>query len=398
MHRANHPTTHHYIEDVFSVDPVAACAGRPVGLAWFSPDCKHHSKAKGGRPRDANIRGLATVAVDWAKAVRPRVIALENVEEFRDWGPLDDEGNPIKERKGETFREFVADLEALGYNVEHRLLRASDYGTPTYRRRLILLATLAKPAWPKPTHGPGLLPFRTAGECMDWTIPIPSIFGRPRELADKTHARIAHGLRKFVIECRAPYVVPMHGGLAVPYLIHRSNGERVGQAPRTYDINRPLGTIVAQGQKHALVVAWLAKHYGNRPTGGWPGGSSLHDPIGTVTARDHHSLVAAYLVRYNGQSGPQPLDVPIGTLDTRDRYGLVSITIDGQSYSVSDIGMRGLVSRELFRCNGFPEDYEIAPIGPNGKPLSATAQKRMCGNAVCPPLASAVVRAQFEVA
>lgn len=463
MHAANHPETRHMLENVWQVDPAKACAGRPVALAWFSPDCKHHSKAKGGKPREQKIRGLAWVAVRWAAAVKPRVIALENVEEFKDWGPLDDEGRPVASRRGRTFRAFVRKLEKLGYIVEWRLLRACDYGAPTTRRRLFLVARCdGRPiVWPAPTHGPGRAsPHRTAAECIDWSLPCPSIFDRERPLADKTMARIARGVRKFVLESARPFILPVKtwggGGndprsidepmrtitgskrgefaIAIPYLVHRSNGERVGQTPRIYDIERPLGTIVAQGQKHALVAAFLAKHYGDRPNGGWPGGSQVDLPFGTVTVRDHHSLVAAHLVRYNGDrpgaergadldqplrtldtsnrfglvsaflakyygqcDDGQDVQLPLGTATTRDRFALVTVTIDGEEYAIVDIGMRMLSPRELFRAQGFDDGYRIDPVW-NGKPLTRTAQVRMCGNSVCPPLAAAVVRAQMTEA
>ena len=461
MHRANHPDTKHYLENVWQVDPVEACGGRLVALAWFSPDCKHHSKAKGGKPREQKIRGLAWVAVRWAAAVRPRVIALENVEEFKDWGPLNKDGRPSAKRKGETFRAFCRKLERLGYVVEHRMLRACDYGAPTTRRRLFLVARCDGRAivWPEPTHGPARpKPHRTAAECIDWSVPCQSIFERERPLADKTMARIARGVRKFVLESPRPFILPVnHGGegrkdnrvhsideplrtitshgrgshaLAIPYLVHRSNGERPGQAPRIYDIQRPLGTIVGQGEKHALVAAFLAKHYGDRPTGGWPGGSDLARPIDTVTVRDHHSLVAAHLVkfygtstghaadeplatitsggwkhglvaaflaRYHGNGGPESLQLPLGGMTTRDRFALVTVVIDGEEYIIVDIGMRMLTPRELARAQGFADDYVIDPIW-NGKPLTRTAQVRMIGNSVSRQVAAAVVKAQLEAA
>lgn len=162
-----------------------------------------------------------------------------------------------------------------------------------------------------------------------------------------------------------------------------------------HDIQRPLGTIMGQGEKHALCVAFLAKHYGDRPTGGWSGGAALDAPFSTVTVRDHHALVAAFLIRYNGTSVGQALSAPLSTIDTRDRFGIVTVTIDGERYAIVDIGMRMPIARELYRAQGFPESYVIDATGPSGKPLSATAQKRMCGNAVSPPIAAAIVRAQF---
>ena len=425
MHAANHPTTHHHLTSVWEVDPVKACGGRPVALAWFSPDCKHHSKAKGGKPREQKIRGLAWVAVRWAHKVAPRVIALENVEEFQYWGPLLANGKPCPKRKGKTFRAFVRKLERLGYVVEWRLLRACDYGAPTSRRRLFLVARRdGRPIrWPEPTHGPARpRPHRTAAEIIDWSIHCPSIFDRAKPLADATMRRIARGVRKFVLDAGRPFVVPYYGerrdgesraksvdaplptqttanrfALAIPYLVHRSNGERPGQAPRIYDPHRPIGTIVAQGQKHALCTAFLARHYGDRPTGGWAGGAPLDRPIPTITTRDHHALVAAFLVRYNGTGDAESADRPLGTLTTRDRYGLVTVTIDGEEYVIVDIGMRMLTPRELFRAQGFPDDYEIAPVGPKGKRLTKTAQVRMCGNSVPPVMAEAVVRAALEL-
>jgi DNA (cytosine-5)-methyltransferase 1 len=482
MHAANHPDTEHFIENVWQIDPVKVCKGKPVAIAWFSPDCKHHSKAKGGKPREQKIRGLAWVAVRWAAAVKPRVIALENVEEFKDWGPLyrdhsngcDGErevcrkgchfGKPIPEKKGQTFRAFIRKLTRHGYTVEHKLLRGCDYGAPTTRRRLVLVARCDGGAiiWPEATHGPKTAtPHRTVAECIDWTLPCPSIFDRKKALSDKTMARIARGVQKFVIDAAKPFIIPVnHGGkgrkdhrvhdieapmptitsgsrgshalvtplvvpyygegrqgqvrghrvdeplptqttsnrfaLAIPYLVHRSNGERPGQAPRIYDPHKPLGTICAQGEKHALCVAFLARHYSDRKTGGWAGAAAVDAPIPTITTKDHHSLVAALLVRYNGTGQAEPVTRPLGTLTTRDRYGLVTVTIGGEEYEIVDIGMRMLTPRELFLAQGFAPDYQIAPVGPKGRTLSRTAQVRMVGNSVCPPLAAAIVRAQMS--
>lgn len=462
VHAANHPTTKHYIEDVFEVKPLEATAGRPVALLWLSPDCTHHSKAKGGKPRDQGIRALAWSAIPWARDVRPRVIMLENVEEFLQWGPLDEAGQPIKERRGETFREWVTALEQLGYVVEWRKLRAHDYGAPTKRTRLFVIARCdGKPIrWPAPTHGPLARPYRTAGDCIEWGLPCPSIFDRERPLVAKTQARVARGADKFVLRSARPFLVAVnHGGdrndlrvhdidapmptitggcrgshaLVIPYLVHRSNGERVGQAPRIYDVQEPLGTIVAQGQKHALCAAFLAKHYGDRPTGGWVGGAALDEPLGTVTMRDHHSLVAAYLCRYNGQSREQSCADPLTTIDTKDRFALVqariavppltpdmeprarevaaflrrhgynvpgefaTVAVDGIELVVWDLGMRMLVALELFRANGFPDDYKVDVVI-DGKPISKTNQIRLCGNAVPPQWPEELIAANFAEA
>ncbi|MFO0418681.1 MAG: DNA cytosine methyltransferase, partial [Planctomycetota bacterium] len=285
LHADNHPTTRHYREDVWQVDPVEATGGAPVGLMWLSPDCKHFSKAKGGAPVSPRVRGLAWVAVRWAKAVRPRVIVLENVEEFQTWGPLADDGRPCPARKGLTFRHFVGRLRGLGYVVEWRELRACDYGTPTIRKRLFLVARCdGQPIrWPVPTHGKGRPHvWRTAAECIDWSIPCPSIFARSRPLAENTLRRIAAGLRRYVIESPRPFIVQVQNASS-------------GDAPLSIDA--PMRTITAhpKGGGFALVAAFLAKHYGERSVGHVQG-ASLFDPMPTVTTVDHNALVTASAV------------------------------------------------------------------------------------------------------
>jgi DNA (cytosine-5)-methyltransferase 1 len=489
MHKANHPATRHYNESVWEVDPIEACAGRPVAFAWFSPDCTHFSKSKGGKPLSKKIRGLAWAATEWACLVRPRVIALENVEEFVTWGPLYKDHShgcskdhakthgkcrklclyqrPIPEKRGQTFDAFVAKLRSYGYVVEWRLLRACEYGAPTSRRRLFLIARCdgLPIVWPAKSHGPGTAtPFRSAAECIDWTIPCPSIFDRERPLVEKTLARIARGIRKFVLEAERPFIVPSndndvapiiiraktYGGggngatsaeaplttittskrgehaVAAAYLVHRSNGERKGQAPRIYDVQQPLGTVVAQGNKHALCTAFLTKNHGGHESS--KGGQSLEAPVDTIACRDQKSLtvahlmkyygtstgssledpaptitsggwklaqVAAFLVRYNGTGDAEDLQLPLGTLTTRDRYGLVTVMIDGEEWVVVDIGMRMLTPRELFNAQGFTADYKIEIAGPKGKCLTQTAQIKMCGNSVPPPFSEAIARANL---
>jgi DNA (cytosine-5)-methyltransferase 1 len=432
MHIANHPASRHFVEDIRAIDPSEACQGRPVGLAWFSPDCKHFSKAKGGKPRDKAIRGLAWVVVRWARAVRPRVIILENVEEFKTWGPLDENGNPIKARAGETFREWLGQIQRLGYHVEYRNLVAANYGTPTTRKRFFLIARCdGHPiVWPSPTHGKGCPePWRPAADIIDWSIPCRSIFGRRKPLADNTLARIAAGVRRYVIESARPYIISHYGqsvgralsqplptvtaggqghqGLVCPTLIQTGYGEREGQAPRCLDIRKPLGTVVAGGAKHAVVAAWLTKHY----TG--VVGQTLDAPLGTVTARDHHSLtvarlgsatadrraeVRAFLVKYYSSSGQQQsLFDPLHTVTVRPRFGLVMI--EGKAYEIADIGMRMLQPHELFAAQGFPADYVVdIPDRGDGKPLTKKDKYALCGNAVCPQVAAAIVRANSYAA
>ncbi len=397
MHTLNHPQTEHHCESVWDIDPLAVTQGRPVGLAWFSPDCKHFSKAKGGKPRDKRIRGLAWVAVRWAALVRPRVIILENVEEFQTWGPLLADGTPCPARRGDTFRGFVHQLQEHGYAVEWRELRACDYGAPTTRKRLFLIARCdGKPiVWPAPTHGaPGstgvksraLKPWRTAAECIEWAIPTPSIFERDRPLAEATMRRIARGVQRYVIEAKRPFVVETPAGKVAPVMTEIANAS----SPRCMPAGEPMRTICAEtkGGHFALVTAFLAKHFGGNYTGP---GASLTDPMHTVTTQDHHALVCAFLTKYYGEGGQdQGVGDPLHTIPTVDRFGLV--TVEQQQYRIADIGMRMLEPRELYRAQGFPESYQIAPVI-NGKPLPKRAQVRMCGNSVSPPLAAALARA-----
>lgn len=436
MHKANHPDSEHYEESVWDIDPIAACKGRPVGLAWFSPDCKHFSKAKGGKPKNKNIRGLAWVAVRWAHLVRPRVIMLENVEEFQTWGPLDEAGYPIKEKQGQTFRQFVAALRKHGYIVDWRELKACDYGAPTSRKRFFLIARCdgLPIVWPNPTHGSpdsmevrcGVIqPWRTAAEIIDWSIGCPSIFERDRPLVENTLRRIARGIQKFVIDSPSPFLVRIgqqgFGGdrlsypldrplttvvtkqehcLIAPNLIqyHTEQSENV----RGQDMDSPIMTVDSSN-RYGLVSSFLAKHFGGNYAGP---GASLADPLPTVTTVDHNALVTvgtdgdhadevkAFLTTYYGnpEDVGQRVDEPMRTVVSKDRFGLV--TIHGEDYQITDIGMRMLNPRELFDAQGFPEDY-IIDKDADGKPYPKSAQVARCGNAVPPPLPAAMVRANL---
>lgn len=505
MHKANHPNTKHYCENVWAVDPVKACGGHPVALAWFSPDCKHFSKAKGGKPKDKNIRGLAWVACRWAGLVRPRVIMLENVEEFKTWGPLGRRHHPIKSKQGETFRKFVQQLTDLGYEVEFRELVAADYGAPTMRKRFFMIARCdGEPiVWPEPTHAPadsdevkaGLLkPYVGAYTQLDFSLPCPSIFDSSEEikekygiravrpLAPKTMERIARGLKKFVLDNPEPFIVPI------------GYGERKGQAPRVHDIEKPLPTIVGSGKhylcepklapylsvnrenhfgsdmrepvhtitannqhmlmtptliqyhsetaqgevrgqtiedpimtvdgsnRYGLVTSFIQKYYGGNYQGNGSDikeplhtittlernamcavnliqmnnhcdGRDVKEPIPTITAGDgHFGEVRAFLIKYYGQGTGQDIKAPLDTVTAQDRFGLV--TINGVDYQIVDIGLRMLEPRELYGCQGFPEDY-IIDHDYTGKTYPRSEQVRRCGNAVCPPIPAALVRANL---
>lgn len=503
MHKANHPNTKHYCENVWAVDPVKACKGHTVALAWFSPDCKHFSKAKGGKPKDKNIRGLAWVACRWAGMVRPRVIMLENVEEFKTWGPLGRRHHPIKSKQGKTFERFVQQLTNLGYKVEFRELVAADYGAPTMRKRFFMIARCdGKPiVWPEPTHGPadsesvkaGLLkPYVGAYTQIDFSRPCPSIFDTSEEikekygiravrpLAPKTMDRIARGLIKFVLENPEPFIIQCKFNndaqdirkplgtittigshlLVEPYMVQI--GQTGFTADRSKDVREPLTTIVSKNE-HCLIEPKLApiidKAYGGNYQGS---GSRVDEPIDTITTVDHNRLIVptliqyhsetaqgevrgqtikdpimtvdgsnryglvtsflskfyksgigqdereplhtittsaghfgevrAFLIKYYGDATGQDIEKPLDTVTTKDRFGLV--TIEGVDYQIVDIGLRMLEPRELYGCQGFPDDY-IIDHDYTGKTYPRSEQVRRCGNAVCPPIPAALVRANL---
>ena len=399
MHQANHPDTRHLHTDVWDIDPCVATQGRPVGLAWFSPDCRHFSKAKGGALVSRKVRSLAWVVVRWARAVRPRCIILENVEEFSTWGPLGDDGRPCPRRRGQTYRRWWRALERLGYRVEARALVAADYGAPTTRRRLYLVARCdGEPiAWPTPTHGPGLQPFRPAAGIIDWQIGVPSIFGRARPLVEATQRRIARGLRRYVLEHRQPYIVRQRDARGAPFLIgidHQRGGDYAA-----WPCGEPLTTVTTEN-RHALVAAWMVQHNGGMT------GHDLRAPVSTITTTGSHQqlavagldgvarppMVRAWLAKYYGTAVGQPLAEPLHTVTTCDRFGLVAAA--GRECQISDIGMRMLSARELFRAQGFPDRYAI-DVTVGGRSLSKRDQVRLAGNSVCPPLAEAIVRANI---
>lgn len=347
MHKANHPTSKHYCEDVWQVDPVEACEGHPVALAWFSPDCKHFSRAKGGKPVDKNIRGLAWVAIRWAYTVRPRCIMLENVPEIQTWGPLGEDNKPIKERSGETFMGFMLALttgipkthpaftemcaalsisesspiagaltRGLGYKAQWRTLRSCDYGAPTTRKRFYLIARCdGQPiVWPEPTHAPKdseavkqgkKLPYHTAAECIDWNIPAQSIFEREKPLAENTLRRIARGIQKFVIENPEPFVLAIG---------------QTGGGDRVSSIHKPLRTIVSKAECCLVTPTIMCNNANNV-------GANVESPVPTVTTGNRNYLVSPTLIQYHDEQGKdevrgQCIDEPIMTVDTSNRYAL----------------------------------------------------------------------------
>ena len=462
MHRTNHPYTEHLQASVWDVDPVAECRGRPVGLAWFSPDCKHFSKAKGAALVDRKIRGLAWITLRWAAKARPRVIILENVEEFQTWGPVR-KGKPVKKLAGTTFRKFISQLEALGYTVEFRELVAADFGAPTSRKRFYMIARCdGKPiAWPKPTHSKtgadGLKKWRSAAEIIDWSLPCPSVFASKAEimeryglkavrpLAKNTMRRIIRGVDKFTIKSGEPFIVECNhsgaghiapvgdayktitakhaGGIVAPSLIqyHTEQTEHV----RASGLGTPINTVDASN-RYGLTCANLVEYY----TGGRP--LDVAEPMHTVTSHDREAVVAAHIVKFKGDNLGHGTRDPMQTVTTSagefavckaylakmhgvDELGYwpeirdllnefcgytlaedeVLLLETGKTlYYIADIGLRMLSPRELYNAMGFPPDY-IIDRDYQGHEYGRTKQVARCGNAVCPPVASALVRANL---
>jgi DNA (cytosine-5)-methyltransferase 1 len=452
MHERNHPATTHYCQDVFhrEVHPRDLARGQRVGLLWFSPDCRHFSRAKGSAPVSATVRGLCWVGLRWAKHARPRVAVMENVPEFQTFGPLLPDGRPNPARAGEYYRAFLRQWRHHGYVVESRVIVCADLGAPTTRKRLFIVARRdGEPiVWPVATHGRhgAPRPWRAAAECIDWSIPCPSIFERKRPLAPATCRRIARGIVRYVLNGEPFLVQVAHGdhvarpgdrctslgapigavtktnnhALVTPTLVQTGYGEREGQAPRCLDINAPLGTAPAGGQKHALVAAFLAKHNGGttgqamtEPVHTIAGninkavvaahlsvfrqnssGQALGEPMRTLTSGGGRgaasmAVVAAFLIQYYSTgTQDQVLDEPLATIVTRARHGLVTVTIDGVDYAIVDIGMRMLEPAELARAQGFDPEYVLTG--------NKSQQIARIGNSVCPPVAQAVVGANFR--
>lgn len=458
LHKANHPHTNHYIENIWEVDPREVAAGRRIGIAWFSPDCTHFSKAKGTQPRKKEIRGLAWVVIRWAELpeeVRPRLILLENVEEFQSWGPLGDDGRPDPSQLGTEFRAWLGRLSDLGYKIEYRLLTAADYGTPTTRRRLFLVARRdnAPIVWPEPTHGKGRpAQWRPAADIIDWSLPCPSIFDRRRPLADATLRRIAAGIRRFVVEASDPFIIPLthHGdtrthsihepvrtitaahrgefALCEPFVVRHGHystitgaGLREGCGAGTFrgqQLGDPLATVCATNDKH-LVCPVVIKHYGNGVVG-----HRADRTLGTITTADHHSIAAAFVTKFYGTSTGSPATAPLPTvLSGGDRGGghLGEVRAFLERYGTP---LRAR-QRDLFEADSAHGDlgtviihgqrYQIVDITlrmlqPHelfaaqgfpadynitptfrGKPLTKTAQISAAGNSVCPQVAQALV-------
>jgi len=357
QHQANHPQTRHLVTDIWEVDPLRTTEGRPVGLLWASPDCRHFSPAKGGAPVSDRVRSLAWVVIKWATHCRPDVICLENIPEFKNWGPVI-AGRPCPDRKGKTFRRWRLQLARLGYVVEFRELRACDYDTPTIRKRLFMVARCdgLPIVWPEATNGPGLRPFRTAAECIDFSLPCPSIFERKKPLAAATQRRIAHGVKRYVIDNAKPFIVPVthprdsrvhsvddpmrtvtaapRGEFALAAPTIARIGQTGGNGKYANSVEEPLSTITTKAE-HLLVAPVIveAAHGDVSPTGvkRWgKGHRSIEEPVPTITASGGNTaVVASFLAKhYGGHETPgTPLDKPISTITTQDHHHLVAAHI-----------------------------------------------------------------------
>lgn len=387
MHKVNHPDTLHLTEDIFKVNLKKYVGGRKVALMWASPDCTSHSKAKGGKPREKGLRILPWAVYKHAKAILPEMIIMENVEEIQQWGPLDEAGHPIKERRGEDYKKFIKAMNSLGYIFECRELIAADYGAPTTRKRwYAVFRRDGRPIyWPEQTHYKDRNPrWKPCGDYIDWSDLGKSIFDRKKPLADNTMKRIANGIRKYVIDNPSPYIV--RNKAAVAFLI-QYHGEMKAGDSRGQVLTEPIKTIDTSN-RYGLVTAFITKFY---KTGI---GQGCEGPLHTITTSPgHFGLVSAFLIKYYGSGeNCQGLDRPLGTITTKDRFGLVNVLIEiaGEKYILKDIFLRMLKPEELKLMQGFPADY-IIDRDIAGRPYPIKEQVARIGNSVVPVMAKKLV-------
>ena len=390
MHKTNHPDTLHLTEDIFKVNLKKYVKGQHVALMWASPDCTSHSKAKGGKPREKGLRILPWAVYKHAKAILPDVILMENVEEIQQWGPLDEKGYPIPERKGEDYKKFITAMKNLGYRFGSRELVAADYGAPTTRKRwyAVFRRDGLEIRFPKQTHsadGIGFEKWKPCGDYIDWSDLGSSIFERKKPLAEATQKRIANGIKKYIIDAESPYIV--RNGEALAYIIQYHGETRAGDSRGQFLIE-PIKTIDTSN-RYGLVTAFITKYY---KTGI---GQGCDEPLHTITTSPgHFGLVSAFLIKYYGAGGGQQLDKPLGTITTKDRFGLVNVVldIDGEQYIISDIFLRMLKPEELKVMQGFPKDY-IIDRDYNWKKYPIAKQVARIGNSVVPIMAEKLVEA-----
>lgn len=391
MHKTNHPDTLHLTEDIFKVDLKKHVGDKNVSLMWASPDCTSHSKAKGGQPRKNGLRILPWAVYKHAKTILPDVIIMENVEEIQQWGPLDDDGKPIPDRKGEDYQRFISSMKSLGYEFDSRELIAADYGAPTTRKRwyAIFRRDGKDIIWPEPTHSKGgingLESWKQCGNYIDWSDLGKSIFDRKKPLADATMRRIANGYVKYVVNNPKPYIV--RNKEAVGFLIQYHGEQKAGDS-RGQFLTEPIKTIDTSN-RYGLVTAFITKFYKSGI------GQGCDEPLHTITTSPgHFGLISAFLIKYYGTGCGQELSMPLSTITTKDRFGLVNVitNIDGEKYILKDIFLRMLKPKELKLMQGFPEDY-IIERDYEWNPYPIKEQVARIGNSVVPIMAQKLVEA-----
>lgn len=389
MHKTNHPNTLHLTEDIFKVDLQKYVNGRHVDLMWASPDCTSHSKAKGGQPRKRGLRILPWAVYKHARNILPDVIIMENVEEIQQWGPLDEKGHPIPDRKGEDYKKFITAMKSIGYEFDSRELVAADYGAPTTRKRwYAVFRRDGNPInFPEPTYSKfekdGLKPYKQCGDFIDWSDLGKSIFDREKPLAEATQKRIANGIKKYIIDAKSPYIV--RDGKAVAYIIQYHGETKAGDS-RGQLLTEPIKTIDTSN-RYGLVTAFITKYYKSGI------GQGCNEPLHTITTSPgHFGLVSAFLIKYYGSGIGQPLDRPLDTITTKDRFGLVNVILEiqGQKYIISDIFLRMLKPEELKLMQGFPKDY-IIDHDYNWNKYPVAKQVARIGNSVVPIMAQKLV-------
>lgn len=391
MHKTNHPDTLHLTEDIFKVDLKKYVGDSHVDLMWASPDCTSHSKAKGGQPRKQGLRILPWAVYKHAKKILPDVIIMENVEEIQQWGPLDKDGKPITERKGEDYRRFICAMKSLGYEFDSRELVAADYGAPTTRKRwyAIFRRDGRSIVWPEHTHsktGTNGKKWLECGDYIDWSDLGKSIFDRPKPLAEATMKRIANGYAKYVVNNPHPYIVRNKD--AVDFLIQYHGEQKEGDS-RGQLLTEPIKTIDTSN-RYGLVTAFITKFYKSGI------GQGCDEPLHTITTSPgHFGLISAFLIKYysSGRSC-QTLDRPLDTITTKDRFGLVNVVteINGEQYVLKDIFLRMLKAEELKLMQGFPTDY-IIDRDYNWQKYPVCEQVKRIGNSVVPIMAKILVEA-----
>ena len=398
-HSKNHPSARHFCASLDNINPRDLFKEAQLDILWASPECTHHSVARGGKPINDQSRSTAWCVTRWAEALRPPVILVENVPDFLTWGPIGSNGRPIASRKGEVFHSWCGTLEALGYRVEHRILVAADFGDPTTRPRLFVQAVRGKRkiVWPAPTHAAkktvGMVGTRKvwipARDIIDWNLPSKSIFTRKHPLAPKTMRRIWAGLLKFGLI--PPTTACLKNGATTPYIVELRGTKKSQLNHSAKDISEPLSTVTTSGAHHYLVEPFMVAYFGDH-SGKEDSAKrvySINNPIGTLTTENRYAVAHPYLVEYYGTGKARSIDTPLNTVTCKERHALVQpiISINEKKYLL-DIHFRMLQPKELAAAQGFRSDYIFAG--------NKTEQVKQIGNAVPRNLARAIVLAALS--